>query len=232
MCFTAVNPMDDDQSMEEIRCDLDKPRIALYKNTLRPHQNTVYRCNLKLAQKKRLQLYQTRSHAIVLHNTLSAICIVKAVCMKTKEELHHKVYQSPRLPRVVLKPNSQSGQQDQPDQEARKSSDHHCALDSYRETRSGNVDYRIPGIPHSTVQQQDTNRKETVKKLIQQFGNHPNKESFLQDLNKTEMKKAFSEKSKKLIADMGNTEIFEFCETSSKKQCTDCASCWRIGLEN
>ena len=25
---TAVNPMDDDQSMEEIRCDLDKPRIA------------------------------------------------------------------------------------------------------------------------------------------------------------------------------------------------------------
>ena len=26
--FTAVNPVDDDQSMEEIRCDLDKPRIA------------------------------------------------------------------------------------------------------------------------------------------------------------------------------------------------------------
>ena len=26
--FTAVNPMADDQSMEEIRCDLNKPRIA------------------------------------------------------------------------------------------------------------------------------------------------------------------------------------------------------------
>ena len=35
---------------------------------------------------------------------------------------------------------------------------------------------RIPGIPHSTVQQQDTNRKETAKKLIQQFENHPNEE--------------------------------------------------------
>ena len=44
--------------------------------------------------------------------------------MKTKEEVYHKVYQSPRLPRVILKPNSQSGQQDQLDQEARKSSDH------------------------------------------------------------------------------------------------------------
>ena len=53
--FTAVNPMDDDQSMEEIRCDLDKPRIAPYKNTWRPHQNTVYWWNLNLAQKKGLQ---------------------------------------------------------------------------------------------------------------------------------------------------------------------------------
>ena len=32
--FTAINPMDDDQSMEEIRCDLDKPRIAPHKKIL------------------------------------------------------------------------------------------------------------------------------------------------------------------------------------------------------
>ena len=31
--FTSVNPMDDDQSMEEQQCDLDKARIAPYKNT-------------------------------------------------------------------------------------------------------------------------------------------------------------------------------------------------------
>ena len=118
--FTAVNPMDDDQSMEENRCDLDKQRIAPYKNTWRHHQKyTVYWCIEKLAQKRRLQIYQTRSHAIVLYSTLPAICIEKAVCMKTNEELYHKVYQSPRLPRVILKPNSQSGQQDQHEQEAR-----------------------------------------------------------------------------------------------------------------
>ena len=43
--FTTVNPMDDDQSTEEILCDLDKPRIAPYQLTLRPYQNTVYWCN-------------------------------------------------------------------------------------------------------------------------------------------------------------------------------------------
>ena len=101
MFFTIVNQMDDDQSMEEIRHDLDKSRIAPPKNTWIPHQNTVCWCNLKLAQKKGVQFYQTRSHAIVLYNTLHAICIEKAVCMKTKEELFHKVYQSPRLPRVI-----------------------------------------------------------------------------------------------------------------------------------
>ena len=81
--------------------------------------------------------------------------------------------------RTAPKPSLRSGQQDQPDQEARKSSGHQSAPErSYGETRSGNVDYRIQGTPHSAVQQQDTNRRETVKKLIQQFENHPNKEFF------------------------------------------------------
>ena len=195
--------------MEEIRCNLDKPRLVPYKNTWMPYQNTVYWCNLKLALKKGLQFYQTRSHAIVLYNTLLAICIEKAVCMKTREDFNNKVYQSPRLPRVKLKPNLQSGQQDQPHQEARASSDHQSVSGSCGETHNSSIDYRIPGIPHSTVQQQETNRKETVKQLIQQFENHPHKESFLQDLKQTSEINVFSEGSKKSITDMGKTEIFE-----------------------
>ena len=38
------------------------------------------------------------------------------------------------------------------------------------------------------------------------------------------------EKSKKLITDMGNTEIFELCETSSKKRCPDCALYWETDI--
>ena len=56
LCFcTAVTPMDDDQNMEEIRCNLDKPRLVPYTSTWRPHQHTVHWCNLKLGQKRGLQ---------------------------------------------------------------------------------------------------------------------------------------------------------------------------------
>ena len=47
----------------------------------------------------------------------------------------------------------------------------------YRETCGGNVDYRIPGVPDSTIQKEDSNRKETVKRPIQQLENHPNRDS-------------------------------------------------------
>ena len=80
-----------------------------------------------------------------------------------------------------------------------------------------NVDYRIPGIPHSTVQKEDSNRKETVKRLIQQFENHPNR-------------RLVSEMSKELITSMGNTEYFELCETSSEIQCLDCDLFWEAGI--
>ena len=65
---------------------------------------TFFWCNLKLAQRKGLQFYQTRSHAIAFFNTLPAICIEKVVSMKTGEDLYCTVDQSPRLPRVVLTP--------------------------------------------------------------------------------------------------------------------------------
>ena len=165
-----------------------------------------------------------------LQHTLPAVCIGKAVCMKTKEELYHKVYLTSRLPRVVLKANSHSGQQDQQEQDARTSCDQPSGSQSSRETWCNNVDYRIPGIPLSAVEQQDTNRKDKVERLIQQFESHPNKESSLQDMNQTEKIGEFSEKSQKLIADMKNSEIFELCETSSKKQCSDCNLFWEIGI--
>ena len=90
--FTAVNPMDDDQGMGEIRYNLDKPRIAPYKNTRRPYQNTVYWCNSKDRSEERIAILSNTITPFVLYNTLLAIRIEKAVCMKTKEELFHKIY--------------------------------------------------------------------------------------------------------------------------------------------
>ena len=64
------------------------------------------------ARSRRKTCNQTRSHAVVLNNTLPAARIEKAVCMETMDELYQKVRLNPRVPRVVLKSNSQYGQQD------------------------------------------------------------------------------------------------------------------------
>ena len=84
------------------------------------------------------------------------------MCMKTKEELHLKVCLTPRLPRVVLKTNPHSGQQDQQEQDATSSCDQPSGSKSSWETWNNTVDYRIPGVPLSAVEQKDTNRKDKV----------------------------------------------------------------------
>ena len=142
--------------------------------------------------------------------------------MKTKDELYQKVRLTPRVPRVV-KSNSQIGLQDHREQDARTSCDQPSGSKLPWETAGNTVDYRIPGVPLSAVEQQDTHRKDKFKKLNVKFENHPNKESFFQDFKQTKEINKFSKESKDLIADMNNTEIFELCETSSKQQqCPDC----------
>ena len=184
MFFTIVNPMEDENCVEETSCDLTEPRIVPYKNTAKPHKNTVSWCSLKLAQEKGLLFYQTRSHAVVLYDTLPAVCMEKLVRMNTKDELFQKVRLTPRVPRVVLKSNSQIGLQDQQEQDARTSCDQPSGSKLLWETGSNTVDYRIPGVLLSAVEQQDTHRKHTIKQLIEKFENHPTKESFIQDFRR------------------------------------------------
>ena len=47
--------------------------------------------------------------------------------------------------------------------------------------------FEHPGIPHSTVEQLDPNRKETVRRLIEQFENHPNRNVLLKDFEKKQI---------------------------------------------
>ena len=145
--------------------------------------------------------------------------------MKTKDELYQKVRLTPRVPRVVLKSNSQIGLQDQREQDARTSYDQPSGSKSSWETGSNTVDYRIPGI-----EQQDTHRKDKVKRLIEKFENHPNKKNLLSRLQADEGDQRVQREVEELIADMNNTEIFELCETSSKQQCLDCNLYWEEGI--
>ena len=82
--FTSVNPMFIDHCRER-DYDVTKPRIAVYKHNWKTHQNTAYWCVLRVAQSKGLQFYQARSNAIILYNTLRAVCIEKVVIRKSEK---------------------------------------------------------------------------------------------------------------------------------------------------
>ena len=105
---------------------------------------------------------------------------------------------TPRVPRVVLKSNSQYGQQDPQSQDARSSLEPSSDSKSYGETCSNTVDHRISGVLFSAVEQQDTTRENKVKKLIEKFENHKHAESFLQNLSQTQKINKFSRESQDL----------------------------------
>ena len=96
--FLPVDPMDKNHKDPD-KIDLNKPRHAQYMHKAwKKHQNTVYCVDINLAVKKGLKFYQTRSNAIILHETLSAYSIPKVVRMETGEVIYEKVYASPRHP--------------------------------------------------------------------------------------------------------------------------------------
>ena len=78
--------------------DLNKPRIAIYKQYWEVLQNTLYWVNLRVAQKQGWTFYETRSNAIILHDPLPASCIERVVVMSSEEVLNSKMYESPRPP--------------------------------------------------------------------------------------------------------------------------------------
>ena len=102
--FLPVDPMDNNHKDPDT-IDLNAPRHAQYMHKAwKRHQNTVYWVDINLALKKGLKFYQTRSNAIILHETLPAYCIPKVVRMETGEVMYEKVFASPRpSPKISLK---------------------------------------------------------------------------------------------------------------------------------
>ena len=215
--FTVVHPMVNQDGLGETLCDLSQARIAPYKNTWKRFQKTVCWCILKLAQQRGLQFSQTRPNAVILHDTLPAEFIQKAICMKTKDQLYQKESVILR-PRVVLKANSQSGSQDLLVQEARSSWESEQDVESCGETRSSTADCRVLGISISTVKLQDAQRQNNVTRNNEMFEKQQHKDHFLEDMSEKQEINKFSEESQQLLEDMNQTEISEllqeFCKTS------------------
>ena len=89
-----------------------------------------------------------------------------------------------------------------------------------------NLDFRIPGLPHSFMKHAQST---SVRELIQEIENHPDRHALQHDLRQNQSFNPFGPESKHMIQDVGNIELCELLETEPKTQCTVCLSYWNIG---
>ena len=89
------------------------------------------------------------------------------------------------------------------------------------------MDFRIPGLPHSVVKHAESSR---VRELVKKIENHPDRHALQKNLQQNKASNPFSAKSKQMIQDVGNVELFELFETDSKTQCKACLSYWSEGI--
>ena len=89
------------------------------------------------------------------------------------------------------------------------------------------IDFRVSGLPHAVVKQAENFR---VRELVKKIESHPHREALQADLQQNNAYNPFSDESKAMIREMGNAELFELCETSSKAQCSECLLYWNQGI--
>ena len=96
-----------------------------------------------------------------------------------------------------------------------------------RERIEGDIDFKIPGLPHSSVKQlQSAN----IRELTQKIENHPNRHALQRDLQQSQSFNHLSPESKQMIHDVGNIELCELLEMEPKTQCKVCLSYWDVGI--
>ena len=88
------------------------------------------------------------------------------------------------------------------------------------------IDFRVSGLPHAIVRQAENSR---VRELVKKIESHPHRQALQDDLRQNNAHNPFSEKSKKMIKDIGNVELFELCVTIPKVQCKECLLYWNQG---
>ena len=96
-----------------------------------------------------------------------------------------------------------------------------------RERIEEDMDFKIPGLPHSTVKQLQS---ASVRELIQKIENHPHRHALQCDLQQSQSFNPFSQESKQMIHEVGNIEFCELLDMEPKTQCKVCLSYWDIGI--
>ena len=90
-----------------------------------------------------------------------------------------------------------------------------------------NIDFNIPGVPHSAVKR---SHGVNVRNLIQKIENHPQRHALQSDLQQHRQFNLFSKESRDVIIAAGNTELCELLDVEPKAQCKVCLSYWDVGI--
>ena len=93
------------------------------------------------------------------------------------------------------------------------------SIDFFTQREEIDIDFRVSGLPHEVVKQAENFR---VRELVKKIESHPHRQALQADLQQSNAYNPFSEKSKKMIRDMGNVELFELWETIPQVQCSEC----------
>ena len=86
--------------------------------------------------------------------------------------------------------------------------------ETVREKMEEDMDFKIPGLPHSIVKHAQS---ASVRELIQKIENHPNRHALQRDLRQSQSFNPFSPESKQMIHEVGNIELCELLETEPKR---------------
>ena len=84
-----------------------------------------------------------------------------------------------------------------------------------RERIEEDMDFKIPGLPHSTVKQLQS---ASVRQLIQKIENLPNRHALQRDLQQSQSFHPFSQEAKQMIHEVGNIELCELLEIQNAVQ--------------
>ena len=89
------------------------------------------------------------------------------------------------------------------------------------------IDFRVPRLSRAVVKQAENFR---VRELVKKIESLLHREVLQADLQQNNVYNPFSNDSKAMIREMGNVELFEFCETILKVQCSQCLLYWNQGV--
>ena len=247
--FAAVNPMHKNhQAPKEL--DLTKPRHASYKQKWKNAPGYGVLSRFSVCSTERIEVLSNkieRNHR--LRYTLSLLylesnCdeiwrnhIPESLCVHLDHRRNFptkiigcvtwilmSLEAAKKLKRIQPKPNTQLSSAVRPG--CGPESTKRCVLtpkhDQEDQTGTGwpvlldwkedhEIDFRVPGLSHAVVKEAEHLR---VQELVKKIENHPHREALQYN--------PFRKKSKAMIRELGNVDLFESCETIPKVQCSHC----------